>query len=212
MQPPVHPPRVCTRPRHPSSRSGQALLESLGVIILLCFILFGVVQYVLMLTATEVVQYSADASARARAVGFNRFMVYKVNRVASIPNAGLMRTPHRDNIGDGDAWHQLTAGQAFDAAIGSSPRSSQYHDVEQYNIPLFLGSDHWGRMWGILDYEDWDTISGPLYTGTTGSTVGVVVTQEFPLRMPFVGAFSRDDSIRIRKEARLADHADLYLE
>ncbi len=204
--------RVKTRLKRKSSRSGQALIESLGVIILLCFILFGVIQYVMMLTATEVVQYTADASARARAVGFNRFMVYKVNRVASIPNAGLMRTPHRTNIGDGGAWSEYTAGESFNAAIGSSPRSSQYHDIEQYNIPLFLGAEHWGRMWGVLDYEDWDTVSGPLYTGTTGYTVGVVVTQEFPLRMPFVGAFSRDDHIRIRKEARLADHADLYLE
>ena len=204
--------RAESRARYRKSCAGQALLESLGVIMLLCFILFGVIQYVMMLTATEVVQYSADASARARAVGFNRFMVYKVNRVASIPNAGLMRTPQRTNIADGDAWSQLTAGQAFDTAIGSSPRSSQYHDVEQYNIPLFLGSENWGRMWGILDYEDWDTISGPFYTGTTGYTVGVVVTQRFPLRMPFVGAFSARDDIRIRKEARLADHADLYLE
>lgn len=212
MKEPVSTKRAEARNRHRSRCAGQALLESLGVIILLLFILFGVVQYVMMLTATEVVQYSADASARARAVGFNRFMVYKVNRVASIPNAGLMRTPERRTIGDGDAWSQLTAGQEYYTAIGSSPRSSQYHDLEQYNIPLFLGSENWGRMWGILDYEDWDTVSGPIYTGTTGYTVGVTVTQRFPLRMPLVGAFSANDYIRISKNARLADHADLYLE
>lgn len=196
----------------PSLRSGQALIESFAVIILLCLILFGIVQYVLMLTATEVVQFSADASVRARAVGFNRFMVYKVNRVASIANAGIMRTPERHTLGDAEAWNRLRAGQSFTASISSNPRSSQYHEVEQYTIPLFLGSENWGRMYGLLDYEDWDTVSSPFYTGTAGRSVGVVVRQDFPLRMPLFSAFSRDDFIRIRKEARLADHSDLYLQ
>lgn len=210
----VHPPRssrlVFTTGKR--RKAGQALLESFGIIMLLCLILFGMVQYVIMLTATEVVQYSADAAVRARAVGFNSFMVYKVNRVASIPNAGIMRTPSRRTIGDADAWTRMNAGQSYYAAIRVNPRSSQYHDIEQYQIPLFLGSENWGRMYGLLDYEDWDTVGAPLYTGSTGYTVGVTVRQDFPLRMPFLRAFSDGDSIHIRKEARLADHSELYLE
>jgi len=42
---------------------------------LLCLILFGVVQLVLMFKAREIKQFAADASVRARAVGFNPFMV-----------------------------------------------------------------------------------------------------------------------------------------
>jgi hypothetical protein len=193
-------------------KSGQALLESFAIMMLLCLILFGIVQYVLMLTATEVIQYSADASVRARAVGFNRFMVYKVNRVASIPNAGLMTSPSRQSIGNAAAWETLSAGQSYFSAIRANPSSAQYYQIEQYNIPLFLGSSHWGEMYPLLDYDDWDTISSPLYTTTSGNTVGVTVTQEFPLRMPFVRAFSDSNSINIRKEARLADHSGLYLQ
>lgn len=197
---------------HKPSRSGQALIESFAVIILLCLILFGIVQYVIMLSATEVIQFSADASVRARAVGFNRFMVYKVNRVASIANAGAMRTPEERSFGDAELWNELNAGQSFVASISSNPRSGQFHEIEQFTIPLFLGSEHWGRMQGILDYEDWDTVSSPIYTGTLGHTVGVVVRQDYPLRMPMLSTFSGGDSIRIRKEARLADHSELYLE
>jgi Flp pilus assembly protein TadG len=193
-------------------KGGQAILESFGIMMLLCLILFGIVQYVIMLTATEIVQYSADASARARAVGFNRFMVYKVNRVASIANAGRMTFPGGIPYGDAQTWVTQNAGQSYYAAIRSSPSSRQYSEIEQYNIPLYLASEHYGRLGGVLDYEEWDTVSGPVYTGTPGITAGVVVQQDFPLRMPFLRAFSDGDSIRIRKEARLADHADYYLE
>jgi len=194
------------------SRSGQALIESLAVIILLCLILFGIVQYVLMLTATEVIQYSADASARARVVGFNRFMVRKVNLVASIPNAGIMRTPGGQPYGNADVWNRFNAGRSFVASIASSPASSQYSQIERPTIPLFLGSENAGQMYGYLDYEDWDTISHPIYTGSPVRTVGVVVRQDFPLRMPLYRAISADDILPIRREARLADHSDLYLE
>ncbi len=204
-------PGAAPEPSAPSKR-GQALLESFGVILLLCLILFGIVQYVILLTATEIVQYSADASARARAVGFNRFMVYKVQRVASIANAGRMTFPRPIRHGNAAAWLTQNAGQAFSAAIGGSPSSRQFHEVEQYNIPLYLASEHYGRLGGILDYEDWDTLSGPAYIGTPGLSAGVVVSQDFPLRMPFLRAFVSGDSARIRKEARVADHAALYLE
>jgi len=199
-------------PDRPGPRSGQAILESFGIILLLCLMLFGMVQYVLMLTASEVVQYSADASVRARAVGFNPFMVFKVNRVASIPNAGLMTNPSRQAFGNATTWNTQSAGRAYFSAIQASPRSSQYWEIEYTNIPFFLGSAHYGQMYGYLDYEDWDTISRPMYTATAGDTVGVTVRQDYPLRMPLFRAFSDDDEIRIRKEARLADHAELYLE
>lgn len=195
-----------------SRKSGQAILESFGIMMLLCLILFGIVQLVLMYTAREINQYAADASVRARTVGFNRFMVYKVNRVASIANAGQMRTPTRIPFGNADAWHELTAGQSFYASIRANPRSRQFAEIEQFSIPLYLGADHYGHLPGILDYEDWPSISAPVYTGVPGQTVGVQVHHNYPLRMPLYRAFSSRDHIRLRAEARLADHADLYLE
>jgi hypothetical protein len=203
--------------KHPSQsgKSGQALLESFGIIMLLCMILFGMVQYVLMLTATEVVQYTADASVRARAVGFNHFMVNKVKHVASIPNAGTMRTPSRLPMGNADAWHELSAGQSFFAAIRSSPRSNKYFEIEEPSIPLFLGTSHAGQLYGILDYEDWrdgpHAVNGPYYS-QRGDLLVVTIMQDFPLRMPLWRAFSDQNRIQIRQEALLADHAEHYLQ
>jgi len=179
---------------------------------LLCLILFGVVQLVLMFKAREINQFAADASVRARAVGFNSFMVYKVNRVASIANAGRMTTPDRINIGNASLWNQMSAGESFAASISANPRSRQFSEIEQWTIPLYLGAQNHAQLPGILDYADWSEISGPIYTGTPGYTVGVRVHHDYPLRMPFWRAFSTRDHIRLRAEARLADHADLYLE
>lgn len=195
-----------------SRKSGQAILESFGVMMMLCLILFGVVQLVLMYKAREINQYAADASVRARAVGFNRFMVYKVNRVASIANAGNMVTPERTQIGNASLWNEMNAGHSFFAAIGSNPRSRQFSEIEQWTIPLYLGAQNHAQLPGILDYEDWSSISGPIYTGSPGFTVGVQVHHNYPLRMPLWRAFSSRDHIRLRSEARLADHADLYLD
>jgi len=193
-------------------KSGQSILESFGIMMLLCLILFGMVQLVLMYTAREINQYAADASVRARTVGFNEFMVYKVNRVASIANAGQMRAPRRMAIGDAAMWSELSAGEAFAVSVGAAPRSRQFSEVEQYSIPLYLGARNFAQLPGILDYEDWSAIRWPQYTGARGHTVGVRVRHNYPLRMPMFRAFSGQDHIQLQSEARLADHADLYLE
>jgi len=213
--------RVTPPPASPAglrSKSGQALLESFGVIILLCLILFGSVQYVLLLTATEIIQYSADASARARAVGFNPFMVYKVNRVSSIANAGPMTRPASYVIGNSAAWTRRSENgaqppeRAFFSAVRSSPGSSQYNQTESENIPYFLGSRNQSEMYGYLDYEDWETISPPLYSIASSGNIEVTVSQEFALRMPLFRAFTNDDEIQITKQSSLVDHSELYLE
>jgi len=186
-------------------------LESFGVIMLCCMILFGMVQLVLMFTATEIVQYAADASARARAVGFNRFMVYKVNRVATIPNAGLMTQPERRAMGNADAWAERSAGESFFTSLRSNPRSSQYWEIEEPSIPLYLGAEQDAHLSGILDYEDWDTVGSPSVS-LSGSMIQVRLNQTYPLRMPLWRAFTGRDEIRIEREARLANHAELYLQ
>jgi len=206
---------------HPHPKSGQALLESFGIIILLCLILFGLIQYVLLLTATEVIQYSADASVRARVVGMNDFMVYKVSRVALIPNAGRMTTPsgyaagrswRSNRVGDMWRWQaEREPGERL-GEIWRNPGSAQYVQIEYPRIPFFLGSRRYGEMLGYLDYERWEDINAPRYTSLNNGVIEVTMEQDYPIFLPFARAFMEDDEIRILKKAQLANHADFYLE
>lgn len=198
-------------PEQRARRSGQALIETFGVMILLCILLFAAVQYTLIATGHEVIQHGADAGARARAVGFNRFMVRKVVQVATIPNAGRMTQPQGILIPAGVNEGDL--GNVLGIAINARPSSAQYDQIEALNIPLYLGAENYAQLPGLLDYEEWDTISFPSYFGTDGETVGVRVRQEYEIKMPFVRGFWLDgDHVDLEGDARLADHSSLYLE
>jgi hypothetical protein len=201
------------------SKSGQALLETFGIILLLCLFLFGAVQYVMLLTANEVIQYSADASVRARAVGMNEFMVYKVSRVATIPNAGRMTNPGGYFAGGG--WRSNSVEQMWEwdpqpgerlGELWRPPHSSQTWFVERPRIPMFLESRSLGEMFGTLNYERWEDISRPMYTATSLESIEVTLQQDYPLNMPFANAFIRGGSATIERSSRLADHADYYLD
>ncbi len=52
---------------------------------LLSFILFGIFQISQIYAAKEIMMNAAVSGARARTVGLNEFMVYKVVRAASTP-------------------------------------------------------------------------------------------------------------------------------
>ena len=64
---------------------------------LICLIFMGLLQISELFAAREILNHAAARGARARAVGFNWFMVEKAVRVAAIPNAGKMVTPAFEN-------------------------------------------------------------------------------------------------------------------
>ena len=64
-------------------RKGQAMVETVVVMFVLCLVFFLVYEYANLLTAHTVVNYAAARAARARTVGFNDFMVTKTIRVAT---------------------------------------------------------------------------------------------------------------------------------
>ena len=70
-------------------RRGQALIESCLAIIVLCLVFAGLFQISQLFAAKEILDYSASRGARAKAVGFNEWMVRKVARVAAIPGGAF---------------------------------------------------------------------------------------------------------------------------
>jgi len=170
-------------------RRGQAIVESLLAVIVLCIIFCGLFQVSLMFTAREIINHSSACGARAKTVGFNQWMVNKVVKVAAIPNAGKMTIP---DMGGSDF-----SGEAQLA-------------IEQARIPYFLASDTYYQSRNILDYENWDTIivnsMNADYTMVDSS-----ILQDYPLWVPLHDLFYNDDSIEIIGESSIENHCDLYI-
>lgn len=72
----------------PQNRQGSTIVESCIVMILLCLILFGILQVSMVTAAHDVFLYSASAGARCATVGYNDGMIEKTVRIAALPTLG----------------------------------------------------------------------------------------------------------------------------
>lgn len=207
------------------TQSGQAMLESIIVILTVCLVLFGLLQVAIVYTGQEVLHHAAARAARAKAVGFNDWMVEKAVRVASIPNAGERLEPIVPNYVNSDIPANATPGEAMDIAFSKRPiMSSPAAAIESARIPEYLASENYGRSTYILNYEEWERGSITYNIDESFSSQGTVkvsVEQEFPLNMPFASYFypyasRRDENnvprIRMQGEAVSGNHSALYLE
>lgn len=193
-------------------KSGQSLVESCIVTILICMILCVLLQISQLFAAKEILTYAAGRGARAKTVGFNQFMVYKTVRIGAIPNAGKLVSPELPTFSSagGSTW---TPDQGYtrwsQALSGGEPVSPQLLE-ETPRIPLYLGADWWGQLPAILDYDDWDSITHSC--AFNGDLIEFEVAQTYPLKYPFHRTFYFADDIQLEGHADLEDHAALYMD
>lgn len=200
-----------------TSRSGQSLIESMIVVVIVCLIFFGLFQVSQLYAAKAVLTLAANATARARMVGFNDFMVYKVARAATIPNAGRIETPDVTRSGGMANFIQTeTPGVVWDVALHAGQPSSPQYQAEWSRIPLYLSATRWGDLPAILDYANWDDV---FYAEGSGSADLILarVRQDYELVWPFVRAFYADDRVRMDSGGASGyvvreKHYPLYLE
>ena len=196
---------------------GQSLIEACLVIALICVIFMGMFQVSQLAMAREVLNHAAARGARARAVGFNDFMVRKSVRVAAIPNAGPITEPLfvKQDPGLRNRVATLRPGELWDDTLTRAPFSDQA-ELEKSRIPEYLGAENWAQAEWLLDYEDWDTVNA-VQAQTVGSPGGGAVVQfrvwqDYPLWVPFHRAFYDGDEIRLQGRSDLEQHYPLYLE
>ncbi len=200
-------------------RRGQSLIEAVVVVVIGCLICFGAFQISQLYAGRAVLSYAAAAAARARSVGFNDFMVYKVTRAAAIPNAGQIVVPQVQRGGGLAAIVRDPApgrvGRLWALALAADPTSPQAA-IERSRIPLYLGATRWGELLAILDYENWDDIH---YLEGPGSDTLLMVStrQRYELVWPFVRAFYAGNRVSLRsgleQEFLVRDkHYPLYLQ
>lgn len=174
-------------------KEGAAIVESCLAIIMLCLILFGLMQVSHVIMAKDVVSYSALAAARSLAVGMSEDFVDRVAHVTTIPTAG----PAYQSAGmydDSLSTDGKTLGEIWDDAVSSSPSSSQYW-YEDEMIPYYLGADDDSMLDGLLNYYYWVTDESEV--STESSEAGdeyaeVTISQDVPLAYPFAAVFFFD--------------------
>ncbi|MBP7275865.1 MAG: pilus assembly protein [Kiritimatiellae bacterium] len=198
-------------------RSGQALVESCVVIALICLIFFGLFQLSQLYAARAVLTQAASAGARARMVGFNDFMVYKVIRTAAIPNAGRMTHPQSPTSAGGLDWGAARPGEALDYALYAGTPGSPSLELERSRIPNYLYATRWGELTGILGYERWDGIR--YFENSSDEYVLLGVRQDYPLMFPMHRTFYaadevplRGDGVGVSEYAAREKHYPLFLE
>ena len=200
------------------------MIESVFVIILACLCFLAIFQYAHLFACKAVLSHAATRAARARAVGFNHWMVEKSARVAAIPASGRRITPAYADV---DltmiaAIRQAPPGIGWDLALHSSITNSSLREIELVKSYLKEGINV-PTAENILDYELWDAltvdIEEPLdLDGTTPGTLGVQVRQRHPLLIalaPLLDGELRDaqgEDLALAGEYWIESHYPLYME
>ena len=205
-------------------RGGQAMIESVFVIILASLCFLAIFQYANLFAAKAVLSHAAARAARSRAVGFNRWMVEKSARVAAIPASGRRLTPAFAGIDPAitTALGRNRAGDLWDLALRSSTRSPGTQ-LEVGRIPDYMDSVNHPTAENILDYELWDALSVDLeeplnLDGTTPGKLLVTVRQRHPLLIalgPLAEGELRDaqgEDLALEGLFSIESHYPLYLE
>ncbi|HNX33002.1 MAG TPA: TadE/TadG family type IV pilus assembly protein [Kiritimatiellia bacterium] len=200
------------------------MIESVFVIILVCLCFLAIFQYANLFAAKAVLSHAATRAARARAVGFNRWMVEKSARVAAIPASGRRLVPPSAGLDPAitAALGQNRVGAVWDLALRSSGRSPGIA-LELGRVPDYMDSDNDPTAGNILDYELWEALSvdieEPLdLDGTTPGILRVTVRQRHPLLLALAALAEgelRDpegEEIALEGFYNIESHYPLYME
>jgi len=200
------------------NRSGQSLIESCIAIALLCLILFGLLQISQIFAAKEILAHAAARGARAKTVGFNRWMVRKAVKVAAIPIAGKIVEP--EFINEDEFLRTMIAeskpGEAWDKALGVAPSSLQ-QSLERARIPEYLASYNWERAEHVLDYEHWNDVHHSVIGAAMADpdvsdlVLHVRARHTIPLWVPMHKAFHAGDELALSADSYIENHYPLFI-
>lgn len=124
-------------------RSGQSMIESVIAVLIVVLLFLAMFRLSRVLTSKILVEHAAMRVARARAVGFNRFMCEKAARICVIPVAGKREWPLEDD-----------------------PR----RDVDAVALSrMYMRTPDSSHADGLLRYDGWKKLDVGLQGGTVAS-------------------------------------------
>jgi len=201
------------------------MIESVFVMIVTSLLFLGLFQYANLFSSKIILTHAAARAARCRSVGFNRWMVMKSARVASIPAAGKRITPAYAGI-DPAITAALQNNRPFDIwdlALRSSTRSPGTM-LERGRIPDYMGSVNDPTAEQLLDYEYWETLAVNIdedmnLDGKTPGIVTVDVRMRYPLLVSLRALIDGElrnpeqgEDMALRGYFRIENHYPLYIE
>ena len=174
------------RPRRKRNR-GQAAVESVMALTLLCLIFFALFQVSYLFICRIVAHHTAFVTARSYVVGFEEKIVNRAREVGSIGMSGRPTEPP--------------------ALTGLTP--AELGAIEPALIAEFVQSPDytmWYEHWGKIDHSQ--PISNP-----SGPVTIEVEVKNFPLQVPLSQLWMNGKkTVDFESEARLLNHAGYYLE
>ena len=132
------------------------MLESIIAMIVILLLFLALFNLSDQIRAKLLVENAAAKCARARAVGYNDFMVRKIARLATMPAAGKCLT-------------------AADAGGGTLSLQSRYCRIDDY-----LMSEYEAQSGAILDFELWRDGNTSVHATSGNSPATATVTQHRP--------------------------------
>ena len=171
------------------NESGQAIVESVIAMLLLCLILFGLLQLFTLMVAQMTAEFSTFYTAKSRSVGFANYLVQRNSRSSIIAASGNITWPEQHSF--------------------NTPM--EQFGIETFRIPEYNS----GRRW--LDYENWrgSNDEGTTVSLNSSSSSGIVKTKvgfsDFSLNFPMRSAFTTSESVDIQGEVSLIDYSEVYL-
>ncbi len=170
-------------------RRGQAILESLIVLVLLVAAALAFYDFAYASVSRLLLANGAARAARADTVGFNHFHRQKALNVGMIPVSGKRLVPDHG---------RTTTNGAGELAL----------------IRTYLQSEDAPAAHGILDYERWQSLSHSVKHQDELCTV--TATFEVPELLPYklgalFGVVPTDEAQALRSTWQIEDHASLYL-
>ena len=201
------------------------MVETVFTIILTTLLFLALFQYAQLFSSKIILTHAAARAARARTVGFNRWVMLKSARVASIPAAGRRLVPAYSGVDPAitAALHENRVGDIWDLALHSNTRSPGIM-LERGRIPEYMGTVNGPTAERLLDYELWDGLSVDIdeslsMDGTMPSDIEVNVRMRHPLLLAMSALIDGelrdpedDEDIAIRGFFKIENHYPLYIE
>ncbi len=217
------------------NEEGQAIIESLIALILVCLVFFGLMQVFYLSVANMTTEYASFCAARSKTVGFRDELVRRATKVALIPASGRLKQLYAGAYDDDGRYHYAVSWTGIESIYQQvdEEESGMYMYLRYGNRPPFcsLNYEYWdeGEDFDSYYYDDydykqlddnWDNMKDVVNKANVFTTTAdlddmissEVGFNEYPLIFPMAKTFISKRNLNIKSSAKVKKHYHNYLE